>query len=385
MNFLFISTTHTFYDLAWVLKNMGHNVETMDEYRFDPLIKNEVEKSFLFEKLSKDHYDYVISSLFIPEVSDICEDLGNVYVSWIYDSPLISLFNESVLNSCNYIFIFDHCEYLRVKNLGVKNVFHLPLAANLNRSGALNITKSDVKSYSHDISFVGKLYEENNYNEVIHILPENISLPLKSYLIRNLCKWDEPKPWPIVNEDCLNYYSSHFDNLNFPKLMNKSEFLGIFILSRKLAEMDRLTILNTIAESNRVDLYTQSISPYLENIFVHNQVDYYTDMYKIFHLSKINLNITLPSIESGIPLRIFDILSCGGFVLSNDQPELEELFIKGKEIETFKSLQELKDKTSYYLKHDEERKKIGINGYLKVRNNYTYEKQIKKILDILPK
>ena len=38
------------------------------------------------------------------------------------------------------------------------------------------------------------------------------------------------------------------------------------------------------------------------------------------------------------------------------------------------------NKCEYYLSHEKERKEIAENGYQKVLNNYTYEKQIEKIL-----
>ena len=99
--------------------------------------------------------------------------------------------------------------------------------------------------------------------------------------------------------------------------MDTDLFYGIALLSRKLAEIDRITVLNTLAESFSVHLYTSSDSSFLQNIHFHPSVNYHTDMNKIFYLSKVNLNITLPSIETGIPQRILEIMGCGGFVLTN--------------------------------------------------------------------
>ncbi|MCR4761967.1 MAG: glycosyltransferase, partial [Lachnospiraceae bacterium] len=42
---------------------------------------------------------------------------------------------------------------------------------------------------------------------------------------------------------------------------------------------------------------------------------------------------------------------------------------------------ELMYKTAYYLSHDEVRQRMAINGYKKVRDQYTYEKQLAKILE----
>ena len=95
------------------------------------------------------------------------------------------------------------------------------------------------------------------------------------------------------------------------------------------------------------------------------------------------MNITMRSIESGVPLRVFDIMSVGGFVLSNYQEEIPELFEEGKEIVTFRTPEELVDKADYYLKHEKERMRIGLNGYQKVKKCYTYEQQLNKIISIL--
>ena len=76
-------------------------------------------------------------------------------------------------------------------------------------------------------------------------------------------------------------------------------------------------------------------------------------------------------------------MSVGGFVLTNYQEEIPDLFAEGKEIVTFKTPEELIDKADYYLKHDTKRINIGINGYKKVKKCYTYEHQLQKIISIL--
>lgn len=49
---------------------------------------------------------------------------------------------------------------------------------------------------------------------------------------------------------------------------------------------------------------TQSMpKPGIDNLKVHGPVDYYKQMPYIFKLSDINLNISLKSIRTGIPLR----------------------------------------------------------------------------------
>ena len=127
-------------------------------------------------------------------------------------------------------------------------------------------------------------------------------------------------------------------------------------------------------------MYTGSDTTSLPNVNARGLAKSMTEMPKIFHLSKINLNFTSKPIRSGLPLRIWDILSAGGFVLTNYQTEIPEYFEIGKEIETFSSQEELIDKISFYLVHDEERKKIAENGYELAKREYSLDVRIEEML-----
>lgn len=386
MNFLFVLTKESVYDLPFTLEHMGHNVTVLDQYAFDPVNVTETAPLVLIkDALTNAHYDYVISYLYITLISDLCEQYHVPYISWIYDSPLISLFHESIFNSVNRVFIFDHAFYDRMVKIGVPHVYYMPLAAHTDRINQFVMSDADAAAYSCDISFVGSLYENNSYNELMNKLPPEVLLPINQYLIHHLCNWREIRDWPILPDICCDYLNSITDS--YIQACQKFEmpenmYLGILILCRKLAEMERITCLNTLAEQFQVDLYTKSKSDQIGILNVHPYVNYYTELGKVYHFSKINLNITLPSIETGVPLRIFDIMAYGGFVLSNYQKDIDLLFTPGKDIAVFHDLGELKEQAAYYLSHEKERMKIAANGYKTVNRYYTYEIQLQKILAI---
>lgn len=131
-------------------------------------------------------------------------------------------------------------------------------------------------------------------------------------------------------------------------------------------------------------LYTGSDTRSLSELHAHNcgRVDYHTQMPLVFAGSRINLNISLCSIHSGIPLRVLDIMACGGFVLSNWQPEIAECFEEGIEIVTFRSLEECMDKVWYYLSHEEERRQIAEAGYRKVKEKFSYEAGVGRLFGV---
>lgn len=385
MNILFIPTHNSIFDIPWALQNMQHTVHVLEAYTFNPNESISEQNEYLKAHLNCNYYDSIISYLFIPAVSDICNAIQVSYISWTYDSPLTSLFSNSIFHNTNYTFIFDKMQCKRLIDAGAPHIFHMPLAVNTERTGALNITEEDESLYSHDISFVGGLYENNTYNALIQQFPEHLQLKLKVYLMQNMCCWDVPRNWPDFPQECLDFlfHECHITNWNETDLLSDSTYFGLLFFPRKLAELERITVLNTLGQDFSVDLYTQSPTSFLQNINIHSGVDYYTIMNKIFYLSKINLNITLPSIETGIPQRILDIMGCGGFVLTNYQKELEDFFVIGKEIEVFRSVDELKEKCTYYLTHEKERLTIAMNGYKKVRDFFSYPQQLKKMISIV--
>ena len=78
-------------------------------------------------------YDFVFSFNYYPILSNNCQRHGIPYVAYVYDSPLVALYSCSLINSCNYVFLFDKATYLTFHNAGINTVYYLPLAANVRR------------------------------------------------------------------------------------------------------------------------------------------------------------------------------------------------------------------------------------------------------------
>lgn len=110
------------------------------------------------------------------------------------------------------------------------------------------------------------------------------------------------------------------------------------------------------------------------------KVDYYLQMPQVFKQSRINLNISLRSIKSGIPLRAFDIMGSGGFLLSNFQADFLDDFIPGEDFAYYESKEDLLAKIDYYLAHDKERQAIARSGHEKVAAAHTYRHRVREML-----
>ena len=107
------------------------------------------------------------------------------------------------------------------------------------------------------------------------------------------------------------------------------------------------------------------------------------EMPLVFQNSKINLNMTLRSIHTGIPLRAMDIMGCGGFLLTNYQEDFLHFFEPGVDYVFYSGEEELAGLAEYYLEHEEERMEIARNGYEKVKSAHTYRKRIQTLLSCM--
>jgi spore maturation protein CgeB len=87
--------------------------------------------------------------------------------------------------------------------------------------------------------------------------------------------------------------------------------------------------------------------------------------------------------QSQIKGRNFEIPMAGGFLLTQYVNGIENYFLPGKEIETFKSKSELIDKIRYYLTHDEERESIRQAGHDRAIKEHTLQCRFDNIFQII--
>lgn len=119
------------------------------------------------------------------------------------------------------------------------------------------------------------------------------------------------------------------------------------------------------------------------NIITHPDLDYNTQLCDTYGKIAVNLNITSCQMPSAVNQRVFDIPMSGGFVLSDNQKELEELFEIGKEAIYYKDTNELKHLIDHYTHNETGRRQIIKMARKRVRSDHTYKNRIKSIITFL--
>ena len=340
----------------------------------------------LNELLKQDTYSFIFSINFFPSVSDVCNIWGIPYLCLIVDSPVLELFSTSLANPCNKVFLFDRQLYNDFHHINPDGIFHIPLATNVrdNYATATMASAADRARFSSDISFIGSLYSEKClYNQIT--LPEKMRGYVDGLIEAQLLVYGYNFIEECVTPELIEAFCKVRPELiNFPDSMkvDTKAVIAQHIISVKVAEQERLRYLKALSEHFNVDLYTGSDTYSMPLIHNRGFAKTNTEMPIIFHQSKINLNLTAKSIRSGLSLRIFDVLGCEGFLITNYQAELPEHFNIGEDLEAYTSLDDLMGKCEYYLSHDKDRQEIAHNGFEKVKKYHTYDIRLTQMLEI---
>lgn len=363
---------------------LGHEVTCITSSLLHERQSREFDLLFDNTVTEKD-YDFVFTFNYSPIISNCSKKHNIKYVSWIYDSPLVALYSYTIINPCNYVFLFDRALYNDFKKEGINTVYYLPLAVNMRRLDSMTVNDGIRDHFTSDISYIGSMYNEkhNFFDRLDALSPYSrgyldgimqAQLKINGYFfIEEMLKGD-------ILDDLLKAmeYKTNPDGVETPAYVYANYFIA-----RKLAAIERKDILSQLSHRFQTKLYTHNPTPELPNIINMGPVDYYDNMPYIFKCSKINLNITLRSIRSGIPLRAMDVMGSGGFLLSNFQADFLEDFIPDEDFVFFDGCDDLVGKCSYYLEHDDLRNQIAANGREKMREFHTYEKRIRTIIETI--
>ncbi len=371
-------------DIIAIMKRLGHTVTEITEEMRNKELGARGQMNLVSAALKKQESQIVFSINFFPVVSEVCNIFHIPYVCWIVDSPVMELYSHSIRNGWNRIFMFDYALYEEFHSENPKGIFYLPLGADYTRLDALieTITKEDEEKYSAEVSFIGSLYTEKcPYNRL-----KDESSWLKGYLDGVIEAQLKVYGYNFLEEcitgQVLQEFKEKVPFYRFPEKANHNDkaVMAHLYLGNKVTEQERLRLLGRVSQEFKLDLYTASDFSPLPKANYRGLARTTTEMPKIFHLSKVNLNFTSKPIRTGIPLRLWDILGAGGFALTNYQSEIPEYFEVGKDLDVYASEEELIDKIKYYLEHEEERREIARNGYQKAKGQYSLELRVKQIL-----
>lgn len=366
-------------DLIYYLQETGHHCKNI---LYRPT--DRYEDAFFEERfriyINDGNWDCVMSTNFFPIVARICHEEGLKYLSWIYDCPIDTSQIEYYQYDTNYIFHFDKNETSQINAMGVEHCYHLPLAVNTKRLDQITITSADRTQYCADISFIGNFYDSPLEQIRRHITPYD-----RGYIDSLVRSQLQVYGYNFINELVTKDLLDRINQTMYPNA-SPDIYLTLDVLTRCISNhvthVERLTLCELLGKHHKMTYYCANKPDNLTHLKHGGTAYYFTEMPKIFRISKLNLNPTLKGITSGIPLRALDILGSGGVLLSNYQPELAEYFIDGEDVIMYESIDDALCKADFYLRNDTLRQAIAQNGYAKTMKYFNYPDKLQSIFAI---
>lgn len=373
-------------DILKCFAESGHNCITIEEEIADKSITGADSVRLVDEKLQQQSFDCVFTVNFYPSISDLCNIYHIRYICWVVDSPVLELFASSISNEWNRVFVFDRKQYEDICAYNPDRIFHYPLAVDTaSKQAVINeaISEGRAKEFAADVSFVGSLYSEKDPINSLTNAPQYLQGYLDGLCEAQLKVYGYYFVEEMLSQGIVDEFKSHVKDYFTMKCENHLSdrvIIGQYYIGNHITSMERQRLIAHISETLPIDVYTRSDTSPIKKANCRGGCQTLTEMPVIFHESRINLNPTSKAIRSGVPLRVFDILACEGFMLSNYQTELCELFVPGEDFVYYESIEQVPELIAYYLEHESERKEIAHNGYLKVKDQFSYMVRLNRLL-----
>ncbi len=348
-----------------VLKEMGHRLLVLPvgenpKAMLDRLLKNSLD----FKPdavMTMNHFGFDAEG----KIASVLAELSIPLLVWYLDDFRFIIPNPRPLAQPNVLLAtFEKEDLPALRQTGFEHVLYLPTASALDPDKNYHNDRYDYLSST--VSFVGnsfeatkKLWFRPGYKELAE------SLPLEGWIKARR---------PYLTDFCDQHLGGHLASRE-----ESQHFAGY--AAAQATQLYRLKLLQNL-EGTALhifgDEFWKSVIPQAR---CHPPLHNLKEAPAVFAASAVNLNISSCQLRRAVNLRVFDVPAAGGFLLSDYQPDLEDMFDADSELAIYHSEEELQDKVKYYLRHPSEREDITRKASRRVRQQHLLSMRLQLLLD----
>jgi spore maturation protein CgeB len=301
-------------------------------------------------------------------------DLKIPYVSWFGDNPF-HFIKPEYISPYYKVFVWDRTYIPKLKEFGLENSFYLPLCTNPDRFHKIE-RNEEIKRYETNISFVGSSFYSHyeKYKEIRH--------PLLKAMIDEVVTIQSKDPFLDISTIITEVEGKYSCKLNFKESEDKVKISLEYAAMAKY----RKEVIEEVADLG-ISIYGddrwENLVEKRDGVKFSGWVDPERRLPLIYNASKINLNITKSQARTGLNWRVFDVLACCGFLLSDYRKDLEELFILDEEVVAFRDKDGVFERAVYFLEDPKERRSVAEKGRARVLREHTFKARMERVLEIM--
>ncbi|WP_031478945.1 CgeB family protein [Maridesulfovibrio frigidus] len=314
------------------------------------------------------------------KLTDLLLKIKLPLASWFVDNPQLILYRyENISAELTSIFTYDAGNLSIMREKGFDNVFYLPLATDPHR---FKTGLGSNEKWRSKVSFVG-----NSMVEAVSKAFKEARLPSDMQAGYTGLASEFGAANDISVEKFLK--NSHPDILekmeNFATDEQKLSYEAL--ITWEATRQYRLSCIHAIIKYSPLIVGDSGWHSLLEkggwNYLA--SLDYYADLPIFYAMSDVSFNCTSRQMKGAVNQRIFDVPSCGGFVLTDHREQMDDLFEPEREIISYSCVEDIPDIMERCLKDTQMRKKVSGAARKRILAEHTYEHRLMELLDKMRK
>lgn len=304
--------------------------------------------------------------------NDMLERLPIRCVAWFVDNPRRYVWDAQQLQGCDAVGVFDRAYLPYLRQLSDRPVIEARTAFGVDPTRAV----PDPAWSQFDVAFVGELGVHGfaHHQALLHARHPQ--------LLDEIDAWLAAQDW-TQHIDIAASIMPLFEQASVPFQAGWVEYVenkATALRRRYLLEALHGTGLHIFGDAEWADpTYAGPLADHYQG----RRIDYAAELPRLYASAKIHVNIFHAQCTQSPNPRVYDVLACGGFMLSMDSPGLRDELTPGEDLAVFQTRGELREAVEYYLAHPEERRAIAECGRLRTLAKCRYSDRIQKLFATL--
>lgn len=310
--------------------------------------------------------ELVVSVGYIPGLPEVLAQQGVRHLIWEVDPTLDTVSKAEGPVESTRVFTYRKAHVEAYQNAGFQVAFR-PLCANPESRRPLSLTPEEQAQFGAPVAFVGASMQETaqRYRRIVHALLSKAGRPVEELEHRLAEQAAHPERFMLLDlaEDAA---------LQVPDL-------DVRVLVGEIAAAEqRMHFLKTLLPLGLKvwgDAGWSELGTAYQGPAGHQHA-----LTRIYNAAQVNVDIGRIYQKDILTMRVFDVLACGGFLVTQDSPELRSLFTPDEHLLAVNTPKEMHDAVAWALAHPEDARRIAQAGQAHVLAHHTLSHRLDDML-----
>lgn len=354
-------------DLAAALRRRGHVVVPLDDQGWSA---EELELA-----VRRSAPELIVRVNTTSGLTEFTHAQGLPLVVWEIDPATDRLRAPSTPTDHVHLFTYREANVAPYRELGFTRVTHLPLAAPIERRRPLTLDAATRDQYAAPVAFVGASQVDSaeelgaRLDARYAAAHGEAALPGFRAACRDLLDLQARAGAWVLPE---------LFRARFPDFPAGDED-PVQLLGERAAAERRLRAVERLADQG-IQVWGDRGFEQARGVVYRGPARHGDELTAIYNAATVNVDVGRLYQRDIVTMRVFDVLACGGFLIAERSPALEELFEVGVEIEAWSTLHELEHKVRHYLAHPEAARAIAERGRAAVLERHSFDRRVDQLL-----